>query len=142
MRRRPSLRPRPSPRPRPRLSPEIEVAPAPAPAPAHRRNRPHEPVAAEAPPPSAADSLRAEQALLARATAALRDGDPAAALTALAEHARRFPDGVLVQERAATRVLALCASGDTARGVQERDAFLDRWPRSVHAARVGAACAP
>jgi hypothetical protein len=101
--------------------------------------------AASAPPPAtlrSADSLREERALVARANAALRDGDPRAALGAVAEHARRFPDGVLAEERTATRVVALCELGRVAEADRARASFAARWPRSVHAARVHAACAP
>ncbi|HEX5100128.1 MAG TPA: hypothetical protein VFV94_11540 [Polyangiaceae bacterium] len=44
-------------------------------------------------------SLRAETALIERALSALKRDDIATARTALAEHARRFPNGHLVRER-------------------------------------------
>jgi hypothetical protein len=108
----------------PKRKPSRKPPPAPAPAPA-----------------PTADSLQEERAILARATAALRAGDAGAALDAVAEHAKKFPKGLLVEERSATKVLGLCAAGKVAQGEQARDAFLARWPRSVHAARVQAACA-
>jgi len=122
--------------------------PAPAETPA-RRDPPRRRVAAGTPNPAPAagtpvdpaDAIRAERALLAAAHAALRRGDAAAALAALAEHATRFPHGALAEERSATRVLALCDAGQSGAATIERAGFLDRWPRSVHAARVAAACA-
>lgn len=89
---------------------------------------------------STADTLRAERALLTAARAALDADDPAAALAALDRHAARFPTGILAEERTATRVRALCAAGRRADADAARDAFLARWPRSVHEARVRAAC--
>jgi len=106
-----------------------------------KRPKPEAPEAAEPPAPSPADSLQAERALLAKANAALRDGNPDAALAALGEHQKKFPRGVLEEERAATTVLALCATGRASEGKKSRDRFLTAWPRSVHAARVRAACA-
>jgi hypothetical protein len=135
----------PEPQPEPEVVPEvtadasIEMAPedVPDPAPKPRAKR-----KVEAPALSPADSLREERALIARASDALRDGDGAAALAAVKEHQRRFPDGLLIEERSAARVQALCALGRTADGTSAREAFLARWPRSVHAAKVRAACAP
>jgi len=131
----PSPPPPPSPSPSPSPPPPPPPSPSPSPSPPRRPSPP--PASASAP---TADSIRAERALLAAANAALRDGDPAAALATLATHASRFPHGVLVEERNATRVLALCAAGRTADAEAARTDFLARWPRSVHAARVRTAC--
>ncbi|MEM7153720.1 MAG: sigma-70 family RNA polymerase sigma factor [Myxococcota bacterium] len=57
------------------------------------------------------DSLAAEVAVLDRATAALREGQPARALQWLSEHARRFPEGRLSELRQTTRVRTLCRLG-------------------------------
>jgi hypothetical protein len=120
--------------PAPEPAPEVEIEAEPV-----RRKGARKPAAPAAPAPTA-DSLREERAILARATAALRAGDPGAALEAVAEHVKKFPRGLLVEERSATNVLGLCAAGKVAQGVKARDAFLARWPRSVHAARVQDAC--
>jgi hypothetical protein len=137
----------PEPQPEPEVAPAItadaaiEMGPedVPDPSPAKpRATKKKDP----APTLSPADSLREERALIARASDALRDGDAAAALTAVKEHQRRFPDGMLIEERSAARVQALCALGRTADGTSAREAFLARWPRSVHAAKVRVACAP
>lgn len=75
----------------------------------------------------------AERTLISKATTALRASEPAAALTALAEHHRRFPRGELSEEREGLRVHALLAAGrhDDARKARAR--FLARFPQSIHA---------
>lgn len=95
---------------------------------------------ADAAPPAVKLDLEAELRLVAGIRAALRRGDTAAALKAIAEHKRDFPDGALVQERSAHEVEAVCAAGrgDEARALA--DAFVRRWPESTHRARVAAAC--
>src|SRR5262249_55563284 len=50
------------------------------------------------------ESLEAETELLRRATLALQAKDLARANELLAEHERRFPNGILVEEREAQRV--------------------------------------
>lgn len=86
--------------------------------------------------------LAAELATIEAARAALLAGDPAEALARLAEHARRFPRGALVEEAAAAQIEALCQSGARARARGEAEAFARRWPGSSLAARVGALCPP
>jgi hypothetical protein len=86
-------------------------------------------------------SLAAETALLRRAQQALRRGDPTGALEALAEHADRFPDGVLRSDREAARLISRCRLGPLSARleVQARSA-LARSPRSPYAARIRTAC--
>ncbi|WAS91575.1 hypothetical protein [Nannocystis punicea] len=86
------------------------------------------------------DRMLAEMALLQEARAALRAGQPAAALDLLDRHAASFAGGGLAEERQALRVQALCAAGDPARGASEAAAFLRAYPRSTYAARVADAC--
>lgn len=57
------------------------------------------------------DGLAEEVAILSRAGAELRAGRPEAALALVADHQRRFPSGMLAQERVAARAQALCALG-------------------------------
>jgi hypothetical protein len=104
--------------------------------------------AGSAVPPAAApasaavpSSLGAETALLENARAALGRGDAAGALSVLDEHERDFPRGVLVEERLATRVFALCSLGrrTEAQGVAER--LLRHSPSSPLRARVLQSCA-
>lgn len=54
------------------------------------------------------DTLSQELVLLTRATSQLSSGQPSAALVALEEHQRRFPHGVLSDERNAAKGRALC----------------------------------
>jgi len=103
--------------------------------------------ASTAPPPSRgalasarpkADALPDEAALLRDAREALRDGDPARALTLLDQHAKRFPDGTFAQERDVMRVDALMAEGKTGEAKDAARAFLARHPESAHRPRLEA----
>jgi hypothetical protein len=131
-------------------------APAPAPAPAQAPAPPGEstpesaataapvapPAEKRAPSPSvrSADSLAEEVAILSRAGAELHAGRPQAALTALGEHQRKFPSGVLTQERTAARVQALCALGRTKEAQSELARLARISPNSPHEARARKAC--
>jgi hypothetical protein len=107
-----------------------------------------EPSAEAAPERSAApiaetkrdNEIRQEVALLSKAQAALSRGRPQEALAALAEHAQRFPRGVLTEERVATRARTLCALGR----VQEAQTELKRMqklnPSSAYLARARESC--
>ncbi len=86
--------------------------------------------------------LSAETALIASAQAATNRGQAARALELLDEYDRRFERGALGEERAAARVFALCSAGRHAAARTEAARFLERWPRSPQAPRVGQACAP
>ncbi len=105
-------------------------------------------VAARAPTPSAkspfteapAGALSQETHLVADARAALRSGDASRALTLLEEHARRFPGGVLSEERDAERVAALCAAGRGNEAHTRAARFSRDYPRSALGAKVRAAC--
>ncbi len=137
---------------------ELAAEPAPRKRSAHKRRakRPHgpepvreaqdQPAARAAPVGPSGEALEQpagssqELALIQRATRALHRRAPARALGVLGEHARRFPSGVLAEERRALRVLSLCELGRTSEGVRERDRFLARHPRSPLAERVRAAC--
>ncbi|MCB9537413.1 MAG: hypothetical protein H6704_14260 [Myxococcales bacterium] len=70
-------------------------------------------------PPARDDDLAAERRLLARARAAVAQGDADAALDVVAAHARRFPRGRLREERAVVRIQALVLAG---RADEARDA--------------------
>jgi hypothetical protein len=84
--------------------------------------------------------LAQEVAILSRAGTELHAGRPAAALEVLDEHQRKFPRGVLTQERGAARIQALCALGR----MKEARAGLARlaraFPGSPHVARARKAC--
>ena len=90
-----------------------------------RRARPAKPTL------SRADAARAELHLLRQARAAVAREDFAAALPPIAEHARRFKDGRLAEEREALRVKALAGLGRTEEARRAAAAFRARFPRSV-----------
>jgi hypothetical protein len=90
------------------------------------------PAAAPAPAaPSRADAAREELRLLRQARAAVARADFAAALPPLTEHARRFKEGRLAEEREALRVKALAGLGRTDEARRAAAAFKVRFPRSV-----------
>jgi hypothetical protein len=93
------------------------------------------------PDASGPDDLADEERLVSAARRDL-DRDPAAALRRLDEYRRRFRAGVLAQEAAATRVLALCRLGRRDEGARLADEFARTWPDAPALARVQAACRP
>jgi len=117
-------------------APVVQPAPAKvvarpvAPAPAPIVEEPPAPVAS-APALSRADAARAELRLLRQARAAVARENYAAALPPIAEHARRFKDGRLSEEREALRVKALVGLGRTDDARRAATAFRARFPRSV-----------
>jgi hypothetical protein len=114
----------------PTSAPEPPPADAPKPAAAVASDRP-------APARPAEDRLAQEVALLARATSSLHSNRPADALKVLDEYQRRFPKGLLTEERRAARAQALCALGRPS----EAKAELARLaPKSLAAARAKQVC--
>lgn len=91
------------------------------------------------PSPPTTDRLRAEVALMDRARAALEQGDAEALWRLTTEHARRFPDGALVEEREAWQAIAACRLGH-ARAAAHADRFLRTYPRSAQADELRRAC--
>lgn len=77
-----------------------------------------------------------EVTLVAGIDAALRAGDVARANELIGEHERRFPRGLLVEEREGARVIARCMSGSRSAA----ESFLAAHPRSPMRARIEAAC--
>lgn len=104
---------------------EPTVAPATPTAPTSVEHSPHP---ARALPQ---ESYAAELHLLHRAQGAYASGDFTAALVVLAEHARRFPNGRLAEEREALRVRSLSGSGRIREAHSAAEAFAARFPRSV-----------
>jgi hypothetical protein len=82
-------------------------------------------------PQSQADAARAELYLLRQARDAVARGNFAEALPLIAEHARRFKDGRLAEEREALRVKALSGLGRTEDARRAAAAFEARFPHSV-----------
>ena len=81
-------------------------------------------------------SFSAEVDLLARAQAAYTSHDYSRALSLVAEHARRFPNGHLSEEREALRVRSLLGSGRPDEAHRVSAGFAQRFPRSVLLPRV------
>ena len=126
---------RPSPeqnRPRVAAPPVVDEAPAkvvPVAAPVESKAR-----------SSSTGDLRAEHALLRRARTSLRKGDALDSLAAIREHAKRFPEGTLAQERDVLEILSLCARDRTAAARVKAEAFVARYPGSPLAARLRNSC--
>jgi hypothetical protein len=84
--------------------------------------------------------LDAEVSLLRAAQQALQAGRYPEALAKLAEHAQRFPRGVLRNEREASRAIALCQGGQSKSGQGRARDYLRANADSPLAARVKSAC--
>jgi hypothetical protein len=84
--------------------------------------------------------LGAETQLMRPADLALRTGDPARALELLDEHERRFPKGILAEERSAERVTALCALGRVDQAHTEATRFIATHADSPLVSRVSRSC--
>jgi hypothetical protein len=131
----------------PRARAPESVAAREAPAPPASEAAPLAPPVEPAPPSASAaksaatPSIRSELELLRGAQRQLHRGEARAALALLAEHAQRFPTGVLAHERDASRVLALCQAGDFKSARAQAERFLQRSPQSPFAERVRASCA-
>ena len=96
-------------------------------------------VARQTRPAPVVESYTAELELLQRAHAVFKTRDFESTLRLLAEHARRFPNGRLAEEREALRVRALSGSGRLESARVAASAFAVRFPRSVFLARTMAA---
>lgn len=86
------------------------------------------------------EHLAEEVALLSRATADLRAGRAGDALDALDEHRRKFPGGVLAEERRAARAQALCALGRRSEAEVELAHLARTAPQSPQGARARQFC--
>jgi hypothetical protein len=123
------------------VAPVIEPMPAEAAAVQERRTTPVAPRAALplVEKPNTPDPLALELGLIERARQGLKNGQPHQALAALMEHRARFEHGVMAQERAALRALALCSLGDP-QGKAEAERFLERNPGSPLASHLRTGC--
>ena len=92
-------------------------------------------------PPRDVD-LAEERALLEVARTALARGQDEAALHSLEEHAARFPNGRLSEEREVLTVQALASSGRTADARDRAARFRHAFPQSILLPAVDAALAP
>jgi hypothetical protein len=86
-------------------------------------------------------SLAVELSMLQRARRALGADNGRLALGIVQELEERFPRGVLMEERRATRVLSLCLLGRTDEARRFGREFLAQHGSSVYAERVRASCA-
>jgi hypothetical protein len=106
------------------------VAPTPPPA-SEAAVAPAEPPASQTAPAKPAPAAQLSEAeLLEQARSALK-GDPARALARANEHRRRFPGGVLVQEREVIAISALRQLGRVAEAEQRAEAFSKAFPGSA-----------
>jgi hypothetical protein len=96
------------------------------------------PSSAPAAVPSA-HTLSEEALELQRVDRALRSGMPRLALGILHDLDERIPRGVLLEERAAARLMARCQNGD-AEAPSAVATWLERHEQSVYAPRLRAAC--
>jgi len=94
----------------------------------------------EAPTAASPTSLAEETRLLDRARLAVVENRPKDALSLLRDAQSRFPQGVLRQERAVLRVVALCDAGALSDGRKAAAAFLRTHPQSALRSRVHSAC--
>lgn len=85
-------------------------------------------------------SMHTEIQLLSFAQGALRERDYDRALSLLADHATRFPNGVLALERDAVRAITLCSAGSVASGRGAAEALAARIAGTPLAARLERAC--
>jgi hypothetical protein len=120
--------------------PAVPEQPEPTPTPlAPQRSASAEVSRRSAPASAIQESYAAELDLLHRAQVGYASGDFATALLLLSEHARRFPNGRLAEEREALRVRSLSGSGRTLEAQRAAAAFAARFPRSVLLPRTAAA---
>ncbi len=87
---------------------------------------------------SASGSADGEVTLLQQAMARVNAGDARLALELIDEHARRFPDGRLAQEREVLAIQSLLASGDRAGAEARAELFRIKWRTSPHHVRIDA----
>jgi hypothetical protein len=128
-----------TPAPQPTVAPDtVDLDPTPVPVESLRAVQPT--IKQVAPAPTEQSTLEAELALLRDAKKALNDGDANRCLALLDDHQKRFPSGVLGEESAATRVLALCSAGRTTEATVAAKDFLGRYPKSPSAPRVRSSC--
>jgi len=89
----------------------------------------------------ARDRLAEEIAILSRAAHYLEAGRASEALRAVDEHQRKFPNGMLTEERYAARVQALCALGRRDEAATELARLSRLAPQSPHLSRARQSCA-
>lgn len=91
--------------------------------------------------PEPVSTLAEENAVLARAQAALGRGDAEQALRETAAHASSFPNGVLTDVRAVVRIEALCALNKAPQARAEAKVLIERRPTMTSRRRLEKSCA-
>jgi hypothetical protein len=86
--------------------------------------------------PHRLDALKAESALLTEARAELRSGNAAGAQASLDRLQTQFPKGMLTQEREVLAIEVLSAQGNTEGARRRAKAFVARYPKSPHSAKL------
>lgn len=99
-----------------------------------RQDRPKKPTAATASTPLTATRGESEVELITRAQTLL-DSQPTAALTALGEHERLYPSGMLREERETLRIDAEWALDRRSAALSHARAFVQRYPHSTQTRR-------
>jgi hypothetical protein len=142
----PPSEPEPAP-PEPAAPPQARTFRAPQPAPRLRESEPSARgsrgrlARRPAQPATPSRDWRGELALLERAERAVRADNVALALALLGDFDVRFPNSLLVEERAAVETMAHCQA-DATDSAARTDRFLDVYPSSLYRARVEAVCQP
>jgi len=101
------------------------------PRPAGKRIAPRRPHTHRAQRSPSANTSVVERNLLERARTALSRGESTAALRALQQHHKRYPRGILAEERGALMVVALAGLGKRARARAAARQFKKRYPHSL-----------
>jgi hypothetical protein len=86
------------------------------------------------------DRLAEEVSILSQAAKDLRAGNAAKALSALNEHQKKFPSGLLTQERRAARAEALCSLGRFGEADAELSTLVRTAPQSPLTVRAQQRC--
>lgn len=84
--------------------------------------------------------LSGELHLLSQARHRLNQGDGPQTLQILAQLDEKYPTGMFIEERRATRVLALCMMGQASRGRTAMLRFSASYPQSVYTDRIRSSC--
>jgi len=91
---------------------------------------------------TSSNNVESESELMRRAHSAYAERNFGTALRLVSEHAKKYPRGVLAEEREALRVRSLAAAGQTADARRAAAAFAQRFPRSVLIERIQTFAAP
>jgi hypothetical protein len=101
-----------------------------------------EPVASAPKPAASAPRSGVEEYQLIRAARAALPNDPTRALALAREHAKKFPHGMLVQERQVIEISALRKLGRAGEAQSETKAFEKAYPNSPHNSKFDQEKAP